>query len=120
MQASCDEFDFFHSNSIRTTKERVYTENIKLTEYDERYANGRKKIYYKRALLELYAPYSHNDGLVKRLTLYKNLDHTDAIVCWQMYRNRDDSLESMEMDFETNQIIENYASGRSDSLRRKS
>lgn len=98
----------------------VYFENKNdFTEYDERYPNGCKKIYYKRVLLELFAPYLHDDGVFKRLTQYKNLNHTDEIVCWQWYRNREDSLEIVEKDFETNRIIENYGSGRSDSLCRK-
>lgn len=92
---------------------------IIITEYDERYPHGCKKVYYKRVRLELFAPYLHDDGVVRRLTQYKNLDHTDEIVCWEWFRNREDSLETVEKDFETNQIIENYANGRSDSLRRK-
>lgn len=90
-----------------------------ITEYDERYPNGCKEIYYKRIRLELFAPYLNDDGVVKRLTQYKNLNYTDEIACWQWHRNREDSLETIEKDFETNQIIENYATGRSDSLRRK-
>lgn len=90
-----------------------------ITEYDERYPNGCKEIYYKRVRLELFAPYLNDDGVVKRLTQYTNLNYTDEIACWQWYRNREDSLETIEKDFETNQIIENYATGRSDSLRRK-
>ncbi|XP_031633973.1 coiled-coil domain-containing protein lobo [Contarinia nasturtii] len=92
--------------------------SVSNADYDERYPNGCKKIYYKRVLLELFAPYLNDNGVIKRLTLYKNLDHTDEITCWQWYCNREDSLESVEKDFETNQIIENYANGRPDSLRR--
>lgn len=95
----------------------TFHENIRITEYDERYPNGCKKIHYKRVQLELFAPYLHDDGLVKRLTLFKNLNHTDEIACWQWYRNRKDLLETIEKDFETNQIIENYGNGRADSMR---
>lgn len=94
-----------------------FHENIRITEYDERYPNGCKKIYYKRVLLELFAPYLHDDGVVKRLTLFKNLNHTDEIASWQWYRNREDLLETIENDFETNQITEQYTNGRTDSLR---
>lgn len=88
-------------------------------EYNERYPNGYKKIYYKRVVLELFAPYLNDDGVIKRLTMYENLNHTNEMCCWQWYRNREDSLETIEKDFETNQIIENYMNGRTDSLRCK-
>lgn len=70
-------------------------------------------------MLELFAPYLNDDGVVKRLTQYKNLNYTEEIAYWQWYHNREDLLELIEKDFETNQIIENYASGRIDSLKRK-
>lgn len=76
-------------------------------------------IYYKRMLLELFAPYLNDDGVIKRLTMYKNLNHTAEVCCWQWYQNREDLLETIEKDYETNQIIENYANGRTDSLHRK-
>lgn len=85
-------------------------------EFDERYPNGCKKIHYKRAIQECFAPYLNNDGIVKRLTLHKNLDYTEETVLWQWYRNRDDLLEMMEKDFETKKMIEIYRDGRSDSL----
>lgn len=88
-----------------------------LLEYDERYPNGCKKIYYKRIVLEWFSPYLNDDGVVKRLTMYKNLNYTEKVCCWQWYRNRDDSLETIEKNFQTNQIVENYASGRCDSLK---
>lgn len=49
--------------------------------------------------------------------MYKNLNYTEKVCCWQWYRNREDSLETIEKNFQTNQIIENYANGRTDSLK---
>lgn len=69
--------------------------------------------------MDLFAPYSNDNSIVKRLTLYKNLDYTDEIGIWQWYRNREDLLESIEKDFEKKEIIETYSIGRSDSLHRK-
>lgn len=70
-------------------------------------------------MLELYAPYLNDDGVFKRLTQYKNLDYTEEIACWQWHHNREDLLEMIEKDLETNQIIENYAIDRLDYLQRK-
>lgn len=67
--------------------------------------------------MELYSPYKNDDGVVKRLTIYKNLNYTEKVCCWQWYQNRDDSLETIEKNFQTNQIIENYVNGRTDSLK---
>lgn len=69
--------------------------------------------------MDLFAPYSNDDGIVKRLTLYKNLDYSDEIAIWQWYQNREDLLETIEKDFERREIIETYCVGRSDSLYRK-
>lgn len=124
MQVSFVQFIGFSSHSFFSLhfqewncfQERTFQIHV---EYDERYPNGCKKIYYKRVLLELFAPYLNDDGVIKRLTTYKNLNHTDELCCWQWYQNREDLLETIEKDFETNQIIENYINGRTDSLRRK-
>lgn len=90
-----------------------------VSEFDERYPNGSKRIHYKRALLELFAPYLNNDGVIKRLTVYKNLNYTEATNVWQWFRNRDDSLELMEKDFQSKKIIEKYRNERSDGLTSK-
>lgn len=90
-----------------------------VSELDERYPNGAKRIHYKRALLELFAPYLNNDGVIKRLTVFKNLDYTEETNLWQWFRNRDDSLELMEKDFQTKKIIETYGNERSDGLTSK-
>lgn len=87
-------------------------------EYDERYLNGSKKIPYKRAIFEAFSPYLNAYGLVKQLTLYKDLDYTEATIMWQWYRNRDDLLEIIETDYEGRIIYESYNTGRMDSLRR--
>lgn len=90
-----------------------------ISEFDERYPNGSKCIHYKRALLELFAPYLNNDGVMKRLTVFKNLDYTEQTNLWQWLRNRDDSLELIEKDFQTKKIIETYRNERSDGLTSK-
>lgn len=88
-------------------------------EYDERYLNGSKTTHYKRAILEAFSPYLNVFGLIKQLTLFKELNYTDSTVMWQWYRNRDDLLEIIETDYDARTIFESYGVGRTDSLRRK-
>jgi len=43
-------------------------------EFETRYSQGKKVILYKKAKLEKWAPYLNENGLVKRLTVYADLD----------------------------------------------
>lgn len=80
--------------------------------------NGSKKIHYKRAIFEAFSPYLSTYGLVKQLTVYKDLEYREATIMWQWYRNRDDLLEIIETDYEARIVYESYNIGRMDSLSR--
>lgn len=69
--------------------------------------------------MDLFAPYLNDDGVVKRLTVFHDLDYSDEKISWRWYRNREDLLDSVEKDNVTKQIIENYANYRPDFLRCK-
>uniref|UniRef100_A0A336LWC1 Dynein regulatory complex subunit 7 n=1 Tax=Culicoides sonorensis TaxID=179676 RepID=A0A336LWC1_CULSO len=91
--------------------------DILLPDYEERFVNGEKTEFYKRAVYERFAPYKQLDGLVKRLTLYETLDYENPFFRWEWYENRDDLLEMVKVDFSTKQIEEYFQKGRADAMK---
>ena len=58
-----------------STREWIFlTPLLPTAEFETRCSQGRKVILYKKAKLEKWAPYLNGNGLVKRLTVYADLD----------------------------------------------
>ncbi|XP_055529114.1 coiled-coil domain-containing protein lobo [Wyeomyia smithii] len=91
--------------------------SVTMKQFEERFPNGSKVIHFKRAVYERFAPYSNMIGLVKRLTLYETLEYENPTTRWEWYINRDDLLEMIKHDYESQETEETFAKGRSDSLR---
>lgn len=91
--------------------------DVSLPDYEERYFGGEKTDFYKRAVLERFAPYKKVDGLIKRLTLYDTLEYENPFYRWEWYENRQDLLEVVKIDFGTKEVEEHFSKGRSDSLK---
>lgn len=86
-------------------------------EFDERYPNGEKTIYYKRAIYERFSPFLKKNGLVKRLRQFDDLAYIDELKCWEWYQQRKDRLNHIEYDLKANIIVEYYANRRNDHLK---
>lgn len=86
-------------------------------EFDERYPNGEKTIYYKRVIYERFSPFLNKNGLIKRLRRFADLDYTDELKCWEWYQQRKDRLSHIEYDLKANTIAEHFSNGRSDYLK---
>jgi len=86
--------------------------HVELTpqQYESKCPNGKKTILYKKALLEKYAPYLLPDGLVARLMVYEDLEHTKLLRTEEWYANRADKLDHKIDDDEY--ITENFVEGR--------
>lgn len=91
--------------------------SISMAEFEQRYPEGRKVIYFKRSIYERFAPYSNLLGLIKRLTLFETLNYENPTTRWEWYVNRDDSLTMIVYDYAKKEIEEMFAKGRSDSLK---
>ncbi|GMI05467.1 hypothetical protein TrVE_jg4585 [Triparma verrucosa] len=66
---------------------------IKRSNYNLTYPPyGHRTVLYKKAKLELFAVNTHEQGMVKRLTLYKDLARTIVKECWETFVNRRDRL----------------------------
>lgn len=91
--------------------------HISAVDYEERYLNGEKKIFFKYSTYETFAPYKNADGLMKRLTIFETLEHENPLKTFEWYENRNDLLISIKRDLKTGEVIEEFQKGRSDSLK---
>ncbi|KAL4623510.1 dynein regulatory complex subunit 7 [Arapaima gigas] len=84
---------------------------------ETRYPEGTKVIQYRKARLEKFAPYLLNDGLVTRLTTYKDIQCTQPSTVKEWFQNRQDHLEVRELTKADNVTLEQFQPGRSYSLK---
>ncbi|XP_074769198.1 dynein regulatory complex subunit 7 isoform X2 [Athene noctua] len=80
-------------------------------EFETRYSQGRKVILYKKAKLEKWAPYLNGNGLVKRLTVYADLDCAEVVKVKEWFKNREDMLDVREVNKQTQLTTEYFSPG---------
>ncbi|XP_072742511.1 dynein regulatory complex subunit 7 [Anoplolepis gracilipes] len=83
-------------------------------DFERRYPQGSKTIFYKKAKVELYAPYFQMDGLIQRVTVYEDYEYTTPVQCYEKYLNRSDCLTESKKDFTTDTITDFFEKGRLD------
>ncbi|NXV91317.1 DRC7 protein, partial [Calonectris borealis] len=86
-------------------------------EFGTRCSQGRKVILYKKAKLEKWAPYLNGNGLVKRLTIYADLDCTEVVEVREWFKNREDMLDMREVNKQTQLTTEYFSPGHLLSLK---
>ncbi|KOC64733.1 Coiled-coil domain-containing protein lobo like protein [Habropoda laboriosa] len=88
--------------------------DISVQDFDKRYPNGTKTIFYKKAKVEQYAPYLQTDGMIQRVTLYDDYNCMNPIEVYENYSNRSDNLVESRRNLNDDAVIDYYARGRSD------
>ncbi|KAL7020012.1 hypothetical protein ACKWTF_011343 [Chironomus riparius] len=91
--------------------------HISAVDFEERYFNGEKKEHYKYVVYEKFAPYKNEDGLMKRLTIFKTLDYENPLHIYEWYENREDFMKTIQRNCSTTEIIEEFDKGRVDCLK---
>lgn len=91
--------------------------NIPSLDFERRYPNGTKYLYYKKTKVELFAPYVQMDGLIERITVYDNYEYTTPIHIYMKYLHRADNLIECEQDFNAKCITDYYKRGRLDACK---
>lgn len=71
---------------------------------------------YKRTLVEEYAPYVCEDGLIQKITRFTDFACTDLETMEEIFENRHDKLTRVVLDARTNLVTEYFAEGREDSM----
>ncbi|KMQ90893.1 coiled-coil domain-containing protein lobo-like protein [Lasius niger] len=83
-------------------------------DFERRYPQGSKTIFYKKIKVELYAPYFQMDGLIQRVTIYADYEYTTPVQCYEKYLNRSDCLTESRRDFDTDTVTDFFEKDRSD------
>ncbi|XP_009079990.1 PREDICTED: coiled-coil domain-containing protein lobo homolog [Acanthisitta chloris] len=82
-------------------------------EYENFYCQGKKVILYKKAKLEKWAPRVNENGLVERLTIYRDLDCTEVVEVREWFKNRADMLDMREVNKQTQLTTDYFSQGHS-------
>ncbi|NXY49935.1 DRC7 protein, partial [Ceuthmochares aereus] len=80
-------------------------------ELETRYFQGRKVILYKKAKLEKWSPNLNGNGLVKRLTIYADLDRTEVVEVREWFKNREDMLDMRQVNKQTQLTTDYFSPG---------
>ncbi|XP_038124475.1 dynein regulatory complex subunit 7-like [Cyprinodon tularosa] len=84
--------------------------NISREDLKKRFPGGKKETRFRRAKLERFSPTVTKDGLIRRLTTYKDLDCTEVTRVKEWYKNRSDYLEEREINKVENVTTERFRS----------
>ncbi|XP_038159561.1 dynein regulatory complex subunit 7-like [Cyprinodon tularosa] len=84
--------------------------NISHEDLKKRFPGGKKETRFIKAKLERFSPALTKDGLLRRLTTYKDLDCTEVTRVKEWYQNRSDDLEEREMNMVENVTTERFNS----------
>lgn len=87
------------------------------SDFERRYPGGSKIILYKKTKLELYAPYVQRDGLIQKITLFEDYEHTSPTTVYETFANRADRLYRTVKNLDTEAIADFYHRGRPDACK---
>eukprot|EP00927_Polykrikos_kofoidii_P043005 TRINITY_DN37060_c0_g1_i1.p1 TRINITY_DN37060_c0_g1~~TRINITY_DN37060_c0_g1_i1.p1 ORF type:complete len:868 (+),score=192.76 TRINITY_DN37060_c0_g1_i1:79-2604(+) len=73
---------------------------------------GEKTIFYHKCKVEQYAPYTQDDGLVQRITLYKDVRRQIPLEIRERFKHRRDKLVERRRKPMQNETIERFDPGR--------
>merc|ERR1711972_562457 len=76
---------------------------------------GEKTIFYHKCMVEQYAPYTQDDGLVQRITLYKDVRRQIPLEIRETFKHRRDKLTERRRKPMQNETVEKFAPGRPSS-----
>ncbi|XP_077368253.1 dynein regulatory complex subunit 7 isoform X2 [Festucalex cinctus] len=86
--------------------------SISKQDLETRWPGGRRLTLHKKVELEKFAPDLRMDGLVTRLSIYKDLDCTELVTVKEWYQDRNDHLREREVNEVTGITTERFTPGR--------
>ncbi|XP_061908471.1 dynein regulatory complex subunit 7 isoform X2 [Entelurus aequoreus] len=86
--------------------------SISKEDLETRWPGSRKLTRYKKTELKTFAPYLRLNGLVTRLTTFKDFDCKEAVTVKEWYKDRNDHLKEREVNKVTGITIERFTPGR--------
>lgn len=76
---------------------------------------GAKTVFYHKCKVEQFAPYTQDDGLVQRITLYKDVRRQIPLEIRENFKHRRDKLVERRRRPMQNETVERFAPGRPSS-----
>merc|ERR1719401_3157554 len=76
---------------------------------------GEKTVFYHKCKVEQYAPYTQDDGLVQRITLYKDVRRQIPVEIREHFKHRKDKLIERTRRPMQNETVERFSPGRPSS-----
>ncbi|XP_042348033.1 dynein regulatory complex subunit 7 isoform X2 [Plectropomus leopardus] len=91
-----------------------WVSKISVSEKDleTRWPGGQNVTHYRKAKLEKFSPYLRSDGLVTRLTTYRDFNWTGVVTVKEWYKHRNDQLEEREVNKVDSFTSERFKPGR--------
>ncbi|CAK9065224.1 unnamed protein product, partial [Durusdinium trenchii] len=86
--------------------------DIPREKFHARCYQGEKTIFYHKCKVEQYAPYTQDDGLVQRMTLYKDVRRQIPLEIRERFKHRKDKLIERKRRPMQNETIERFLPGR--------
>ncbi|XP_025988502.2 dynein regulatory complex subunit 7 [Solenopsis invicta] len=83
-------------------------------DFERRYPQDSKTLFYKKAKVKLYAPYSRIDNLIQRVIIYEDYEYNIPIESYDKYLNRGDCLTESRKNFATDIVTDFFEKGRPD------
>ncbi|PFH34654.1 hypothetical protein BESB_066870 [Besnoitia besnoiti] len=92
---------------------------LKLTRDDivKRYYGLGKTVFYRNSKVENFALYSQPDGLVRRVTLFKDAQRTLPYQIWETFKQRRDCMYERVRYPDERKVMERYLPGTPNSLK---
>ncbi|CAG9856248.1 unnamed protein product [Phyllotreta striolata] len=90
--------------------------HIESERFSRRFPGGDVTTNYKRVIVQQKAPFASPDGLVSRITRYKDFACTDPFLLEEEYSNRKDKYCRTIYEYATGVQKDYFASGREDAL----
>ncbi|CAJ1084316.1 dynein regulatory complex subunit 7 isoform X3 [Xyrichtys novacula] len=86
--------------------------NISKKDLEDRWPGKSRVTLYRKAKLERFAADLRSDGLVRRLTVYRDLNCSEVVKVLEWYQNRKDHLEEREVNKVDKVTSERFKPGR--------
>ncbi|XP_015117619.1 dynein regulatory complex subunit 7 [Diachasma alloeum] len=96
-----------------------YVDEIQISslDFERRYPNGRKVIFFKKTKAEFFAPYVQMDGLTSKITEFDDYEYQSPVKILEEYQNRGDKLIESTKDLISGSVSDSYERGRPDACK---
>ncbi|KAL0234455.1 hypothetical protein PCE1_001491 [Barthelona sp. PCE] len=86
-------------------------------QFEKRFPDGSKKFNFFMVDCEIFAEYIRDDGLVKKITFYEDIEKSNIKIVEHYFKNRNDRLERRSIVDKTSYTHEYFGIGRSFSIK---